>query len=181
MNSVLTRINGLFAFTMTVLAVVTISCYLTTGFKNRHLPDAVAKLPKSHSVMLRSLLTRESPNSPNDVAQVLLDIKGDFTPLFDWNTKQLFLYVVASYETDDHPVNEVVLWDKIILRGDNPVIDITSIAPEYYLMDSGSGLRGNNVTLELVWNVIPFAAGDLPLLKSRKSYFSIPNEYTSNH
>ena len=76
-------------------------------------------------------MTRESPNSPNDVAQVLLDIKGgithnnqsiilfqvaislDFTPLFDWNTKQLFLYVVASYETDDHVSDENVTMETL--------------------------------------------------------------------
>jgi hypothetical protein len=51
----------------------------------------------------------------------------DFTPLFNWNTKQIFVYVLAQYppislprqRTDDdgqsHPfLSEVVIWDAII-------------------------------------------------------------------
>jgi signal peptidase complex subunit 3 len=37
-------------------------------------------------------------------------------------------------------VNQVVLWDKIILRGESPVIDISSASPKYYFWDDGNGL-----------------------------------------
>ena len=51
------------------------------------------------------------------------DLKADLTPLFNWNVKQLFLYLTAEYETQANVVNQVVLWDKIIQRGENAVLD----------------------------------------------------------
>ena len=51
------------------------------------------------------------------------DLQADLTPLFNWNVKQLFLYLTAEYETPANVVNQVVLWDKIIQRGENAVLD----------------------------------------------------------
>ena len=39
---------------------------------------------------------------------------ADLTPLFNWNTKQLFLYVQAEYTNAQGVKNEVVIWDKIV-------------------------------------------------------------------
>lgn len=40
----------------------------------------------------------------------------DFTSLFNWNTKQLFVWVEATYPslTPDGPESRAVIWDKII-------------------------------------------------------------------
>lgn len=49
----------------------------------------------------------------------------DFSPLFNWNTKQLFVYVLASYPAvspaSDPPRNsEAVIWDAIITAPESP-------------------------------------------------------------
>lgn len=36
-------------------------------------------------------------------------------------------------------INQVVLWDKIIKRGDSPIIDIKDIRFEYDFFDDGHG------------------------------------------
>ncbi|RSH88511.1 uncharacterized protein EHS24_001056 [Apiotrichum porosum] len=54
-----------------------------------------------------------------DIARLRFDVKTDLTPLLtSYNTKQLFLYLTAEY-TDEatHEAHEVVLWDRIIMRG----------------------------------------------------------------
>ena len=38
-------------------------------------------------------------------------------------------------------VNQVVLWDKIIQRGDNAILDYRSMNTKYYFWDDGNGLR----------------------------------------
>lgn len=38
----------------------------------------------------------------------------DLKPLFNWNTKQVFVYVSADYATARYPSNEVVVWDRIL-------------------------------------------------------------------
>lgn len=47
-------------------------------------------------------------------AVVTFDLNADLRSIFSWNTKQLFVYVQAEYETEDNKRNEIVLWDSII-------------------------------------------------------------------
>ena len=54
-------------------------------------------------------------------------LQADLNPLFNWNVKQLFLYLTAEYETPNNKLNQVVLWDKIILRGENALLDYRSM------------------------------------------------------
>ena len=69
-----------------------------------------------------------------------LYFQADLSPLFNWNVKQLFLYLTAEYETKTNKVNQVVLWDKIIQRGENAVLDYRSMNTKYYFWDDGNGL-----------------------------------------
>jgi signal peptidase complex subunit 3 len=38
-------------------------------------------------------------------------------------------------------LNEVVVWDKIILKGENTKLDLKGAKTKYYLWDDGDGLR----------------------------------------
>ena len=76
----------------------------------------------------------------NDLGFLTFDLQADLTPLFNWNVKQLFLYLTAEYETESNAVNQVVLWDKIIQRGENAILDYRSMNTKYYFWDDGNGL-----------------------------------------
>ena len=39
------------------------------------------------------------------------------------------------------PVNQVVLWDKIILRGDSAYLDLSGVKTKYRFFDDGKGLK----------------------------------------
>uniref|UniRef100_A0A674NE26 Signal peptidase complex subunit 3 n=1 Tax=Takifugu rubripes TaxID=31033 RepID=A0A674NE26_TAKRU len=94
-------------------------------------------------------------------------------PIFDWNVKQLFLYLSAEYTTKSNTLNQVVLWDKIILRGESTVLNMRDMKSKYFFFDDGNGLRANkNITLTLSWNVVP-NAGILPLVAGN-GHVSLP-------
>ena len=59
----------------------------------------------------------------------------DFTPLFRWNVKQVFAYLVVKYENSEFIRNEIVLWDRIIQQEDLHVIEEDSLSSEYTLAD----------------------------------------------
>ena len=126
------------------------------------------------------LNTLRSLKSHGGVDRALLsfDIKVDLAPAFHWNVKQLFVYVVAIYETDGRD-NEVVLWDKIVEAGDNKIIDEKNLFVKYALVDHGNELRGKNVTLQLQWDHMPIT-GTLHMDKqplSTASHFELPSTY----
>lgn len=104
--------------------------------------------------------------------------QANVEPLFNWNVKQLFIFLVAEYRTQTNAVNQVVLWDKIIRRGENYDIHYERMNGKYPFWDDGFGLRNNdNVTLRFYWNIIP-NAGLMPLRSSGDQVvFSFPSNY----
>ncbi|CAD0198690.1 unnamed protein product [Chrysodeixis includens] len=115
----------------------------------------------------------------NDLGFLTFDLKTDLSHLFNWNVKQLFLYLTAEYISPNNELNQVVLWDKIILRGENALLDFKNMNTKYYFWDDGNGLKGhNNVTLTLSWNIIP-NAGLLPNIQAIGQHsFKFPTDYT---
>ena len=44
--------------------------------------------------------------------------------LFHWNNKQLFVYILAEYQTEQNDINQVVVWDRIIKRGEKMKLNL---------------------------------------------------------
>ncbi|KAG8504616.1 Signal peptidase complex subunit 3, partial [Galemys pyrenaicus] len=138
MNTVLSRANSLFAFSLSVMAALTFGCFITTAFKDRSVPVRL------------------------HVSRIMLKNVEDFTGPRE-----------RKYSTKNNALNQVVLWDKIVLRGDNPKLLLKDMKTKYFFFDDGNGLKGNrNVTLTLSWNVVP-NAGILPLVTG-SGHVSVP-------
>ena len=82
---------------------------------SRLAPHASHLMP--HTSHTSSHLT---PHTPHDQAVLTLGIDADLRSVFNWNVKQLFVYVTAEYETDANVLNQVVVWDTII--NDSPSV-----------------------------------------------------------
>merc|ERR1712051_467522 len=177
MHTFLTRANALAAYTMSVLAALTFMCFLSTFLFETY--SAPAKM-NTVKVVVKHVPGYSASREKNDLGFLTFDLQADLTPLFSWNVKQLFLYLTAEYETRNNVVNQVVLWDKIIQRGENAILDYRSMNTKYYFWDDGNGLKGHeNVTLTLSWNVIP-NAGNLPRISATGSHsFPFPVDYTA--
>lgn len=109
------------------------------------------------------------------------DIDVDLTPLFDWNAKQLFVYLIAEYVTPAKPnsMNQIVLWDKIIKRGEVARINQKKFSQEYRFLDDQKALKGNsNVTLFLQWNIIPNAGALANARGVGSQSIAMPDTYT---
>ncbi|KAF7244126.1 Signal peptidase complex subunit 3 [Varanus komodoensis] len=149
MNTVLTRANSLFAFSLSVMAALTFGCFITTAFKERTVPVSIA------------------------VSRVMLKNVEDFTGPGERSDLGIITFDITEYSTKNNALNQVVLWDKIILRGDNPKLLLKDMKSKYFFFDDGNGLKGNrNVTLTLSWNVVP-NAGILPLVTGA-GHVSVP-------
>ncbi|XP_065490567.1 signal peptidase complex subunit 3 [Caloenas nicobarica] len=169
MNTVLSRANSLFAFCLSVMAALTFGCFITTAFKERSVPVGITV----SRVSIKNVEDFTGPRERSDLGFITFDITADLQSIFDWNVKQLFLYLTAEYSTRKNALNQVVLWDKIMLRGDNPRLFLKDMKTKYFFFDDGNGLKGNrNITLTLSWNVVP-NAGILPLVTG-SGHVSVP-------
>ncbi|KAK7820821.1 hypothetical protein U0070_024779 [Myodes glareolus] len=155
MNTVLSRANSLFAFSLSVMAALTFGCFITTAFKDRSVP---VRLHVSR-IMLKNVEDFTGPRERSDLGFITFDITADI------------LHRKCSVAF--FALNQVVLWDKIVLRGDNPKLLLKDMKTKYFFFDDGNGLKGNrNVTLTLSWNVVP-NAGILPLVTG-SGHVSVP-------
>lgn len=175
MHTFLSRVNAVSAFSLSTLAALTFGCFASTFLKNYSAPVSIT----AANIVLKNVPEYAVSREKNDLGALRFDMNSDLTPLFNWNTKQLFLYLVAEYETTNNKVNQVVLWDKIIRRGEASVVSLKNQHLKYYFWDDGNGLLGHkNVSLSLSWNIIPIA-GTLPLWSGSGSYrLTFPSEYT---
>ncbi|XP_046718932.1 signal peptidase complex subunit 3 [Silurus meridionalis] len=169
MNTVLSRANSLFAFSLSVMAALTFGCFITTAFRDRSVPVDI----HVSKVLLKNVDDFTGPRERSDLSFVTFDLSADLQPIFDWNVKLLFLYLSAEYSTKSNALNQVVLWDKIVRRGEKDKLELKDMKSKYFFFDDGNGLRANkNVTLTLSWNVVP-NAGILPLVVG-SGHISLP-------
>ncbi|KDQ12085.1 hypothetical protein BOTBODRAFT_34702 [Botryobasidium botryosum FD-172 SS1] len=90
-------------------------------------------------------------------AQVKFDLKADLTPLFNWNTKQVFVYLVAEYTNAQGVNNKVVLWDRIVRRRKDAVIAARSRTNKYIFRDPSRSFKNvSEATFMLEYNIMPY-------------------------
>jgi len=87
--------------------------------------------------------------------------------------------VVAEYRSKTNPLNQVVIWDKIIEDPKDAKLDMDKATVEYGLIDQGAELRNTTVQLRLVWDHMPLT-GRLFMESVPMSSFKLPGEYTSD-
>lgn len=99
-------------------------------------------------------------DSELDLGILTLDLKTDLKHLFNWNVKQLYVYLTAEYYTKHNGLNQVILCDKIIKNGDKTKLDLKGLT--LWFGDEENGLSGRqNIALTLSWNLVPYI-GFLP-------------------
>ncbi|XP_037935951.1 signal peptidase complex subunit 3 [Teleopsis dalmanni] len=176
MHTFLTRGNATVAYTLSILAGLTFCCFISTVFLDYRTNARINTV----KILVKNMPDYGSSREKHDLGFITFDLETNLTSLFNWNVKQLFLYMTAEYKTAENVLNQVVLWDKIILRGENAALDFKSMHTKYYFWDDGNGLKNNkNVSLYLSWNIIP-NAGLLPTVKSHGGHiFKFPAEYTA--
>jgi signal peptidase complex subunit 3 len=171
MHSFWQRLNAIFFYCLSLLGFLSFCAAGTTYW---HVAEPQITLS------LKKLSLRKIHGAGHDQAIMHLGIDADLRSVFNWNVKQLFVYITAEYETSANVLNQVVVWDKIISDKRHAHIKSTSVANKYSLTDQGFGLRDNNVTLALSWNIVP-STGLLGMHHGYSDAFSfdVPDEYTS--
>lgn len=131
MHSGLVRVQNLFGFATTVAFWVSI-LIAGTMFLHPQSPTAslqlknvqVYSMPISNSIFQLADFLPRAKGRPyyhslkrEEYANIRFDLNADLSSLFGWNTKQVFLYLVASWpdqKNSSAPPTEAVIWDAIL-------------------------------------------------------------------
>ncbi|TPX58000.1 hypothetical protein SpCBS45565_g08094 [Spizellomyces sp. 'palustris'] len=180
MHTLSQRANTLFAFFVTVLFSVLGAVAISGPLLLWRVPidaNSVDLSVEAVSVKMGRLGYYYDYSSPmTEVGLIQFNLDADLTSLWNWNTKQLFLYVVAEYETPSHNVNQIVIWDDIITSKEDAIVTLRNKKAEYIASDMSHKLAGIRTNLSLHWNIVPNVgllmtqrAGSAPLTFPRAS------------
>ncbi|WVQ73373.1 hypothetical protein IAR50_002942 [Cryptococcus sp. DSM 104548] len=139
MYSTLQRVNHLSSLATTyilaLLALVSLASFLALP------PVNVGNVDVKDIILTKGRLNRWGAK-PEELASLRFDIRTDLNPLLNsYNTKQLFVYLTATYEEESlSAVHDVVLWDRIITRSD--MRDIRAVGKQLPRSNRKKG-RGN--------------------------------------
>ncbi|WVQ96534.1 hypothetical protein IAU59_003639 [Kwoniella sp. CBS 9459] len=140
MYSTLQRLNHLSSlattYIMILLGLISVASFLA-------LPQVdVGKVDIRDLVLYKGRLQRWGARV-EELASLKFDLRTDLNPLLNsYNTKQLFLYLSASYvEENTGNTHDVVLWDRIIQRAD--LRDIRAVGNKVPKTRAGKKGRGN--------------------------------------
>ncbi|KAF7316172.1 Signal peptidase subunit 3 [Mycena indigotica] len=111
-------------------------------------------------------------------AFVDFEIDSDLSPLFNWNTKQLFLYLDAEYTNAKGVKNAVVIWDRIVRRKEDAHIQVKN--RQKYQFKDVSGFRDASAIYTLRYNVMPWV-GALTYGTAGSTNVTVPFPPMINH
>ncbi|TFK27189.1 signal peptidase 22 kDa subunit [Coprinopsis marcescibilis] len=152
MHSIFARINNTSALLssclMALLAAIAVSTFVFTAQPSGNVNIA--------SVQVQSGQTRRYATKRQDLAYVDFNITADFTPLFNWNTKQVFLYLQAEFDDRKGVKNEVVVWDRIVRSKDQAKISVIG-KNKYNLRELSASFKNiSPASYSLKYNIMPY-------------------------
>ncbi|XP_078435605.1 signal peptidase subunit [Wolffia australiana] len=166
MHSFAYRANALVTFAVTILAIL---CGIASLSDNLNLPAPTAEIE------ITSINWFQRQPNGNDEVSLMMNITADLQTVFTWNTKQVFVFVAAEYETPENSLNQVSLWDGIIPSKENAKFSVHT-SNKYRFVDQGSNLRGKIINLTLHWHVMP-KTGKMFADKIVVAAHHLPGEY----
>merc|ERR1719498_1112602 len=110
-------------------------------------PSGSIKLNKVHSLMENSYLKM-------DEMSLSFDLNANLTSEFHWNMNQLFVYIVASYNSTSNVRNEVTIWDDIVTSVDE-AYKVGEQMVEYNLRDQFKEFLDRNIRLHVRYRTMP--------------------------
>ncbi|KAL1589765.1 hypothetical protein WHR41_01610 [Cladosporium halotolerans] len=128
MHSTVVRVQNVFGFftsaAFAVAAAIAVSVLL--------IPQAPSASLELKNVQVVKGRPHYYSTKREEYAHVKFDLDADLTSLFNWNTKQIFLYITASYPSSSPstiPPSEAVIWDAIIPADNAPLHPNTYVHP----------------------------------------------------
>ncbi|KAH3668930.1 hypothetical protein OGAPHI_002685 [Ogataea philodendri] len=148
--------NYVLTLVTTMAAVISLSWLLQLHFSAHGEIPATIAINKAVNTMKYSRNFGGRPNAGKENVRVAFDLNADLSSLFNWNTKQVFVYLVADYEGKDSQESKVVFWDKIVETKQDAVLDLTDIRSKYSVWDYSPTLHNKTATFKLEYNIQPY-------------------------
>lgn len=99
-----------------------------------------------------------SSKNQKESVRALFDLEADLSPLFNYNTKQVFVYLTAEYNgtKNANSNSKVTFWDSILTDESMAKLSLSGEKSKYNVWDLESKLSDKDLIWKLNWNVQPY-------------------------
>ncbi len=155
-------ITGFLSTTVMVMSVIIsiISIIQLNMGGYQHLPGELA-IRKTFNNVRFSRNFGGKYGSGKENIRLRFDLQTDLSSLFNWNTKQVIIYLVGNYNnTENNEIessdSKVIFWDRIIRDRDHAKIHFRNKKSKYSVYDYYPTLANRTATMKLEFNVQPW-------------------------
>ncbi|VEU21963.1 DEKNAAC102981 [Brettanomyces naardenensis] len=143
-----------------VISVVSIVQLNLSGYQS--LPGDITVNDTHNSIRYSRNYGGKSGHGKENV-KLRFDLDADLTPLFNWNTKQVFVYLVGEYDgpekgdlkqSEEH--SKVIFWDHIIPDASHAKLSLRNKKSKYSVYDYYPVLSNRTASVKLEFNVQPW-------------------------
>ncbi|GAA5860934.1 hypothetical protein JCM8547_003893 [Rhodosporidiobolus lusitaniae] len=156
MHSSLQRLSNASALATTVLLTLLAAISCTTFILPAKLDRASLGVSHLNVVLGRSSNYYNRQAKEREFAFLKFDLNADLTPLFNWNTKQVFVSLVADYSTKQYSANSVVVWDRIVRSPKHAKLNVQDGKQKYEFKEITDTFRNTSAVFSLHYQIQPY-------------------------
>ncbi|PVV00955.1 hypothetical protein BB560_004647 [Smittium megazygosporum] len=155
MNTFLSRLSNVGSFSVTmIMFMVVILSFLTANFMP--VPDVRLEVKDVKRYVGGGYDYYDKSLHKAEIIKLKFDLEADMQHLFNWNTKQLFVYIMAEYDNDKNIDNKVIVWDRIITNPKRSHLRLKKHLNKYVFRDFDLSFEAiSDAKLSLVVERIP--------------------------
>ncbi|KAI9477296.1 Signal peptidase complex subunit [Coemansia sp. RSA 989] len=156
MYNLLQRLSGITSFAMSVLMALAVVISVITPL----IPSSPTHQVTLHNVQTTSgrlMDPYDKTSKSAEYARLTFDVDADLSSMFNWNTKLLFAYITADYDSPNFDTNRVVIWDRIIRNKRQAKLRLRKHHNKYSFRNYAltfDGIERANLTLHI--NPVPY-------------------------
>jgi len=149
MDTYSARGNTIFCTFVTVMGTMAGLNYGTSYLPSfKPVTTGSINVAKVHDLTLNTYLNM-------DQSILSFNLNHDLTKEFHWNMNQLFVYLVAEYNSTSNVRNQVTVWDRIVSNADEAALAAKQLMIEYPMRDQYRELRGRDIKLIVRYRTMP--------------------------
>ncbi|OMJ17494.1 Microsomal signal peptidase subunit 3 [Smittium culicis] len=177
MNKFTTRISSIFSFSSSAFMVmILLMAFLTRNYQD--VPNVKLDVQEVTVSNKGNYDYYDSTSRTAEFARIKFNLSADMSHLFNWNTKQLFCYLLAEYENSEGKTetdNKVIIWDRIIVSPKRAKLSMKKHFNKYSFRDYKPSFKGaKKAKLTFVIERVPVVGFFI-----NKSEHSVDFEYPS--
>ncbi|ODV95217.1 hypothetical protein PACTADRAFT_49966 [Pachysolen tannophilus NRRL Y-2460] len=137
--------------------LIAVSSYLQLNLNDyQSVPSTVSNIDTITTLKYSRNFGSKNREAKENIRISSFDLSADLTPLFNWNTKQIFVYLLMEYEGyNGLSSSKITFWDNIIHDKSEAILDLNSVKGKYSCWDVNNNFSSNHGVMKLGWNIQP--------------------------